>query len=143
MPWVTIAEGTSEEELRTVVPDITDIPKGTRGRIEIHAPLAGRLFDLAGMEQIAGFFLPAEVKIIDVYGEGWNKGFILFEATGSAIMTVIYCILVALAALGILSILNYFGISIFKGAGFPWPYLLIGAGVIGSGLLIASALRRR
>ena len=101
MAWQTIVN-TDIKNLKDVKPAVQELPIGTNGLIHIRAPLAGRLFDMAGTEQtIARFLAPPGATIIDAYGEGWNDGYIKFHGSPIAVVPFLYAIAAALAALGI------------------------------------------
>jgi len=106
MPWKTVAQGRSIDELAATVKDF-ELTKGTKVRFEmdLNMPVAF-LFDIAGIEHL---FSIDGVDILDVYGEGsrtvvveaeadpaWLAGILVFIRThwvaiavGSYLLSVI------------------------------------------------------
>ena len=75
----------------------------TKVKIRIEVPSwapVGRLADLAGAEWIAQQFAPAEVRVIDVYGN-WHWMEIVGVAEGTPVLLLVTIIVGMLAALGI------------------------------------------
>lgn len=68
MAWITVAEASSTDELRTLTPAVNEIPNGSPVRITITLPAwlpLAHLADLAGAEWFAQRFVGA-VKVTDV-----------------------------------------------------------------------------
>lgn len=156
---VIVAQARSAEELRNLTPSISQIPDGVRGRVIIDGPFIGPLADLAFAEQTWGQRLaPSGARVTDVFGDGLNRAVIEYEvpaageaAQGFARAGLIIAVLVLLAAIAGAAIalgwavrqitVLFFGED---GGGVTGASrALIGLGVIGGGLLLASSLNKR
>jgi hypothetical protein len=157
---VIVAQARSAEELRNLTPSISQIPDGVRGRVIIDGPFIGPLADLAFAEQTWGQRLaPSGARVTDVFGDGLNRAVIEYEipaageaAQGFARAGLIIAVLVLLAAIAGAAIalgwavrqitVLFFGDE--PGGGVAGTSrALIGLGVIGGGLLLASSLSNR
>ena len=104
---VIVARASSAEELRTLTPNVAEIPDGARGRVVIEGPFIGPLADLAFAEQFWGDRLaPPGAEVIDVFGDGLNKAVIEYRipeggtaAQGFARQAFVITALVFLAAI--------------------------------------------
>ena len=108
MAWAVLAEG-SLEEFQAAQPEISELPKGTRIKLEIDtspwpvAPLA----DLWGAEWVAErVFNEAGAEIVDVEGIGWNKIVVWMEADPAWVMPLIYVIAALLITAGLAYIVH-------------------------------------
>jgi len=84
---IIVARASSAEELRTLTPNVAEIPDGARGRVVIDGPFIGPLADLAFAEQLWGDRLaPVGATVTDVFGDGLNRAVIEYQvpAAGTA-----------------------------------------------------------
>ena len=100
--WDVIAQASTSEGLKSVVPEVPDLKAGTIGRVTIEGLpwQTARMFDLWGAEQFSSFMVPAHASVIDVHEEN-GVGIIEFEVTGSPAVPILVAIAAALIALGI------------------------------------------
>ena len=104
---IIVAQASSAEELRTLTPNVAEIPDGARGRVIIEGPFIGPLADLAFAEQFwGGRLAPSGAVVIDVFGDGLNKAVIEYRipeggtaAQGFARQAFVITALVFLAAI--------------------------------------------
>jgi len=116
LAYQTVVSATSVDEFQDKAPDI-DLPPGTKVKIRIELPPwapVGRLADLAGAEWVAQWFVPAEVKVIDVYGN-WHWIEIVGVVEGTPVLLLVAIIVSMIAALGI----TYFISKIILQADWP------------------------
>ena len=84
---IIVARASSAEELRTLTPNVAEIPDGVRGRVIIDGPFIGPLADLVFAEQLWGDHLaPAGANVTDVFGDGLNRAVVEYQvpAAGTA-----------------------------------------------------------
>ena len=103
--WYAVAQAASSDGLNHAVPAVEELPAGTLGRVVIEGlpwELA-RVFDLAGMEQLAGQWLvPAHCTVIDVYEQD-GVGYIDFQVQGSPLLPILAAIAAILIAVGVIA----------------------------------------
>ena len=106
MSWQLIAEGTPDE-FENSVPSVSDVPSGTRLRLEITTTLPiAPLFDLWGAEWVVDYMIDqGDADIVDVEGVGWNK-IIVHMITHSLVAPIIIAICAVLAIAGIAYIIH-------------------------------------
>lgn len=101
MAWTLIAEG-SPEEFGNSTPSISDVPSGTKLRLEMDSnyPIAP-LFDLWGMEWVVGYIIDHSGAVItDVEGIGWYK-IVVHMTTNSPVVPIILAICTVLSIAGL------------------------------------------
>mgnify|MGYP001579817452 CR=1 FL=1 len=106
MSWQLIAEGTPDG-FENSVPSVSDVPSGTRLRLEITTTLPiAPLFDLWGAEWVVDYMIDqGEADIVDVEGIGWNK-IVVHMIAHSHVILIIIAICAVLAIAGIAYIVH-------------------------------------
>ena len=158
---IIVAEASSAEELRTLTPNVAEIPDGVRGRVIIDGPFIGPLADLAFAEQLWGERLaPVGATVTDVFGDGLNRAVVEYRvpAAGTAaqgfaragLVIVALAILAAVAgaALAIgwaitkITVL-FFGEEGSGGSVSGGLRLAVVAGILGGLLLLAGTIKKK
>jgi len=140
--WTVIAQG-SLEEFQAAQPEIGELPKGTKLKLEIDtspwpvAPLA----DLWGAEWVAERVLnEAGAEIVDVEGVSWTKIIVWMKADPAWVMPLIYTIAAILVTAGLAYIVHEIKLSFEKA---PLGMSLLSIAAIASGAFLIYALVRR
>ncbi len=101
--YQTLVVANNIDEFEAARPSIDDLPPGTKIRLRVELPAwapIGKLADLAGAEWFAQQFAPAQIRVIDVYGD-WHWMELTGVAEGSPVLLLITVIVAALSLLGI------------------------------------------
>ena len=141
MPWKTVAQGRSLDELAATVKDF-ELTKGTKIRFELDLNMpVSFLFDVAGIEHL---FSIEGVDITDVYGEGWSRGVIEAEADPAWLAAIVAWVGAHWVAIAIGGILLYTVVSFLRMLVdvLPPPALVKWA-VIGMGLYLGYQILRQ
>lgn len=87
--WVKAAEGTSLEDLKTLIAD-RELKKGTRVKwvIDPKIPGAANVFNMVGAELAFKPFIPDGMELVDVYEEG-GQGIVEMEADPAWLVAVV------------------------------------------------------
>ena len=104
MNWITVLKTSSVNELKTVIPTISDLKAGDQGLLKVEGlPLkTAKIFDLASVEHAFQFALPEHLKIIDVY-ENNSIGYVHFESKGTPLVLILAAVAAVLLSLGIVT----------------------------------------
>lgn len=139
MAYQTLIDASTIKEFESLASTvgIADLPPGTNILIRVELPSwepVGKLADLAGTEWFAQQFAPAQVRVVDVYGN-WHWIEIKGVVEGTPILLLVAIIIVALSALGI----AYFISRIMLSADLPVAAKAAVAGIAG-GIAIAAII---
>jgi len=141
--WQTLAQG-SLEEFQAAQPEIAELPKGTRIKLEIDtspwpvAPLA----DLWGAEWVAErVFNETGAEIVDVEGVGWNRIIVWMRGSPVPVMPLIYVLAAIIIIAGLAYIVHEVRLS-FEKAPVGMSLLAVAA-VASGGLLLYALVKRR
>lgn len=144
MAWVTVAEGASFAELRSLIGDM-ELPKGTKVKVvmDLKVPI-GFAFDAPGAEWLFKPFVPSDMKLLDVCGEG-SQGIVEMEADPAWLVAILafirahwLSILITGFVLGMIIFFIRVMIQITEPGpfGIPWWVWLVGTGVIAVPLIM-------
>lgn len=107
--WQVIAQADTVEGLSSVIPTVSELPKGTEVIIRFDLPIwapIGKLADVAGAEWWGQWLAGAGMDVIDVYGN-WHWMEIKGKADPIWLIALIPLIIKAVAALGVTGFLAW------------------------------------
>lgn len=112
--WQVIAQADTVEGLSSVIPTISELPKGTELIIRFDLPIwapVGKLADVAGAEWWGQWLAPSGMEVTDVHGN-WHWMEIRGEADPIWLLALIPLIIKAVAALGITGFLSWAAVKL-------------------------------